>query len=94
MRRSAKKLFVELNVSLADLAAGVVSENDYSDVIDFIEEIDRQQQDWEFTYQLKELVDKLMAEEDGTRVNSKPGHESCDLDRTCTGGPYKCLQEM
>lgn len=21
-----------------------------------------------------------------------PGHEACDLDRTCSGGPYECLQ--
>lgn len=25
--------------------------------------------------------------------SGRPGHEACDLDRTCTGGPYKCLQE-
>lgn len=28
-----------------------------------------------------------------TAAEPTPGHEACDLDRTCSGGPYKCLQD-
>lgn len=70
-KRRQSKLYLSSFVGMSDLATGLCSDNTYDTIIELIEEIDRQQQDWEFTRLLKDLVDRLMAEEDGTRVGDR-----------------------
>lgn len=62
------KIYLDSGIDVVDFASGLCSANTYEDLIKLIREIDAQQQDWQFTYKLKDLVDELM-EEEADKIN-------------------------
>lgn len=69
MLKKPKKMVISANIAIPDLALALVVENDYEQVYELIRRIDAEQQDWQFTYGLKDLVDELMNDEAADKVN-------------------------
>lgn len=69
MPKTPKKMNVSASVDINDLALALVVENGYEQVYELIRRIDAEQQDWQFTYGLKDLVDELMNDDEADKVN-------------------------